>query len=176
MVDWLEGQVRKLPVELRLGQCATADDVLALQPDAVVVASGSRPRQPAIPGADLPYVVPVDDVLTGHHQVSGRAVLLDEDGHLRGASTADFLSARHHVTIVTRLWTVGEDIDPTLKPVYYERLLKQGVTMMPHTEAVAIGDGWVRLRNVYSGAEQILDGVDTKSRIRRTGQRQRLRS
>jgi mycofactocin system FadH/OYE family oxidoreductase 2 len=162
VVDWLEGQVRKLPVELRLGQCATADDVLALQPDAVVVASGSRPRQPAIPGADLPYVVPVDDVLTGHHQVSGRAVLLDEDGHLRGASTADFLSAQDvHVTIVTRLWTVGEDIDPTLKPVYYERLLKQGVTMMPHTEAVAIGDGWVRLRNVYSGAEQIFDGVDT---------------
>jgi pyruvate/2-oxoglutarate dehydrogenase complex dihydrolipoamide dehydrogenase (E3) component len=107
-------------------------------------------------------VVPVDDVLTGHHQVSGRAVLLDEDGHLRGASTADFLSAQGvDVTIVTRLWTVGEDIDPTLKPVYYERLLKQGVTMMPHTEAVAIGDGWVRLRNVYSGAEQTIDGVDT---------------
>jgi hypothetical protein len=89
-------------------------------------------------------------------------VLLDEDGHLRGVSTADWLSSQGiEVIMVTRLWSVGEDIDPTLKPVYYERLFRQGVVMKPHSEASAIGEDWVRLRNVYSGVEQVLDGVDT---------------
>jgi dimethylglycine catabolism A len=162
VVDWLEGQVAKLPVDLRLGTVATANDVLALSPDAVVVATGARPRQPEIAGADRPHVVPVDDVLTGRYLPQGRVVLLDEDGHLRGASTADWLSSRGiEVIMVTRLWSVGEDIDPTLKPVYYERLFRQGVVMLPHREASAIGEDWVRLRNVYSGAEQVLDGVDT---------------
>jgi mycofactocin system FadH/OYE family oxidoreductase 2 len=162
VVDWLEGQVRKLPVDLRLGHSVTANEILALKPDAVVVAAGARPRRPDIPGADAAHVVPVDDVLNGRHRPGKKVVLLDEDGHLRGVSTADFLSAQGvEVIVVTRLWSVGEDIDPTLKPIYYERLLRQGVVMMPHSEAIAIGDDWVRVRNVYSGVEQTIDGVDT---------------
>ena len=127
-----------------------------------MVATGARPRRPEIPGADLPHVVSVDDVLGGRATVGQHCVVLDDDGHLRGPSTADFLSAQgKQVAIVTRLWSVGEDVDPTLKPPLYERLFHQGVEMLPHTRPLEIGPTWVRLENVYSGQPRTLEPVNT---------------
>jgi len=42
---WLIGQVEKLDIDLRLETAATAETVLAENPDAVVVATGSRPKE-----------------------------------------------------------------------------------------------------------------------------------
>ncbi len=64
-VDWLEGQLRKLPVEIRTGHEATVDSVLAEEPEVVIVATGAEPRRPNIPGADLPHVVTAAEVLAG---------------------------------------------------------------------------------------------------------------
>ena len=161
VVVWLERQVRRLGVDVRLGADATPEAVLALEPEAVIVASGSRPRTPEIPGADLPHVLTVNEVLAGR-EVGQRCAILDDDGHQRGPSTADFLAARgKRVTIVTRLYTVGEDIDPTMKPLLYERLFRGGVELLPHHTPLEITPRQVRLRNVYSGAETTLDDVDT---------------
>lgn len=162
VVRWLERQVRQAGVAVHTGREVGAEEVLALGPEAVVVATGSRPRAPEIPGADLAHVVSVNDVLRGQRQADQRCVVLDDDGHLRGPSVADYLSAQgKQVTIVTRLWSVGEDVDSTLKPLIYERMLKQGVEMVTLTTPVAIGPGWVRLRNVFSGREWALEDVDT---------------
>ena len=162
VVAWLERQVRKLVAEIHLATEATPEAVLALEPEVVVAATGSRPRVPEIPGADLPHVHSVNDILSGRRTAGERCVILDDDGHQRGPSTADLLSAQgKRVTIVTRLWSVGEDVDVTLKPLLYERLFSQGVEMLPHTRPVGIGPDWVRLANVYSGQETLLESVDT---------------
>src|SRR5207249_11174284 len=49
---FLAGQVKKLGVEIRLGVEAGAAAVLAERPDAVVIATGSHPYVPSVPGAD----------------------------------------------------------------------------------------------------------------------------
>ncbi|HEX7715939.1 MAG TPA: FAD-dependent oxidoreductase [Marmoricola sp.] len=55
-LDFLRAEVASSAVRVQLGSEATADDVAALRPDAVVVATGGRVVVPAIPGADLPHV------------------------------------------------------------------------------------------------------------------------
>ena len=51
LLAWLEGRVRALGVELRLGEAVDVDAAVRLAPDAVVVATGARRPTPALPGA-----------------------------------------------------------------------------------------------------------------------------
>ncbi|OSC39012.1 FAD-dependent oxidoreductase [Mycobacterium decipiens] len=53
---YLRHEIRLSPVEVKLGQVISADDVIEMEPDAVVVATGGRVAVPAIPGAYLPHV------------------------------------------------------------------------------------------------------------------------
>ncbi|MBW2289742.1 MAG: FAD-dependent oxidoreductase, partial [Deltaproteobacteria bacterium] len=62
LVLWLETQIRKLPVELRLGTAVSADFVERFAPDAVVVAVGAARSPSAIPGADRSNVFDGDDL------------------------------------------------------------------------------------------------------------------
>ena len=62
LVDYLAGQIRKLPIDLRLGTEVTESVVDALAPDAVVVASGALREAPPVPGADLSHVFSGDEL------------------------------------------------------------------------------------------------------------------
>jgi NADPH-dependent 2,4-dienoyl-CoA reductase/sulfur reductase-like enzyme len=158
IAHWLAGQVRKIGVEVRLNTLAEAKDVLALEPEPVVVATGAMPRVPDIPGVGLPHVTTASDVLTGQVRPGRRCVVVDEDGHFTAPTTADFLAGKGcQVTIITRYFMVGEDIDEGVRSDLYARLFTQGVVVHPMTVAVEMVQGGVRTRHTFSGVESRLD-------------------
>ena len=53
---YLRAEIGRSHVKVELGQELSAHDVVALQPDAVVVANGGQVVLPTIPGDDLPHV------------------------------------------------------------------------------------------------------------------------
>jgi 2,4-dienoyl-CoA reductase-like NADH-dependent reductase (Old Yellow Enzyme family)/thioredoxin reductase len=55
-VEWQAAELTRLGVGLRTATTASAEDVIALEADAVVVATGASRGLPAVPGADLPHV------------------------------------------------------------------------------------------------------------------------
>jgi dimethylglycine catabolism A len=153
-VDWLARQLARLKVEVRLGVTASPTSVLAERPDAVVVATGADPRRPRLPGVDRSHVATVADVLAGTAPVAGRCVILDETSYTPGPKLADALSeAGHPVEIVTRQYSLGEDIGTTLRAKLLERLLRQGVTITVLAEPIAIDDDHVRVRHMLTDAE-----------------------
>jgi len=153
-VRWLEGQLRKLPVEIRLGEEATVATVLAETPEVVVVATGAEPRRPYVPGADLPHVVTAASVLAGQEPMGARCVILDETGYTPGPKVADALScAGHDVEIVTVQYSLGEDIGTTLRAVLMERLLRQGVRIRVLSRPTAISSSAVRVAHVLTDEE-----------------------
>jgi dimethylglycine catabolism A len=153
VIEWQSRQLAKLPVTIRLGCMGTVDSVLAAEPDAVIVATGALPRRPYLPGADLPNVVTVADVLAGNAAIGERCVILDETGYTPGPKAADALSlAGHGVEIITRHYSLGEDIGTTVRAVLHERLLRQGVTITTLTRPVAIQPDGVRVVNVLTDA------------------------
>ena len=52
IIQFMEGQLRKLNVDLRLGNEASANTVLSEIPNAVIIATGSSPFRPPIPGIE----------------------------------------------------------------------------------------------------------------------------
>ena len=59
---------------VRLGSAASVETVLAAQPDAVIVATGSRPYRPDLPGFAAPHVVTSWEVLSGAVETGQRRV------------------------------------------------------------------------------------------------------
>jgi thioredoxin reductase len=153
-IQWLERQVRKLGVDIRTNVTATSENVLAQQPDAVMICTGSVSRRPRIPGIEAAHVVGVEDVLLGRDNFGQRVLVLDQDGHMRGPSAALFLAHKgKDVEIVTSRWAVGEELDDTLRPPVYTRLFKAGVALTPNTEVRELAVGQALLRNVWSEEE-----------------------
>jgi len=158
IVTWLAGQAKKAGVEVRLNTPASAADVLALKPDAVVLATGASQRVPDIPGVKLAHVASTVDVLLGRVAPGRRVVVVDEEGYFAAPTTADFLADRRaQVTIVSRYFMVGEDIDEGLRADLYARLYGQGVRLQPLTAALEVVPGGVRTRHTFSGIEARLD-------------------
>jgi mycofactocin system FadH/OYE family oxidoreductase 2 len=153
-VAWLARQLEPAGVEVRLGTEATVEAILALRPDAVVVATGAVPRADSWPGAEAAHVVTAEAVLLGRVPVrpGQRCVVIDDDGHMRGPGAAEaLLDAGGQVEIVTRETLVGLDIDPTLRPALFRRLFTKGVVMTPLTAVREIEPRTVRVEHVYSG-------------------------
>ncbi len=55
-LDYLTGEVERLPIDVRRGAAVSPDEVCRLEPDVVVVATGGRVVAPAIPGDDQRHV------------------------------------------------------------------------------------------------------------------------
>jgi mycofactocin system FadH/OYE family oxidoreductase 2 len=162
IATWLEGQCRKLGVEIRTGVAATADEVRACHPDVVVVATGSAPYRPPIPGALNGNVVTERDVLLGRAEPGQRVVVIDDVHHQEGLSTAEYLLDQGRaVTIVSRLAQVGVEIDSTTLPPLYARVFRKGIVMVPHTAVTAIEEDALVIENVWSHAPGRLEGFDT---------------
>jgi dimethylglycine catabolism A len=89
---WLDQQVRKLGVDVRLGAEATKERVLAEKPDYVVVATGGVPAIGRFKGLDL--AVSTWDVLEGRAAPGENVLIFDDNGDHQAASAAEVLAQR----------------------------------------------------------------------------------
>ncbi|MDR2486692.1 MAG: NAD(P)/FAD-dependent oxidoreductase, partial [Clostridiales Family XIII bacterium] len=86
--QWLQRETRLLVQDIRLNTEATAESVMAENPDAIVVATGSIPVTPPIPGVDGPNVVSVLDVDSGRMKFPEGSKVVVCGGGLSGAESA----------------------------------------------------------------------------------------
>jgi len=159
---FLAGQVRKLGVHVRMGVEATAELVLDERPDAVVIATGSHPYIPSVPGSDGKHVVTDRDVLSGEARVGASVVVIDDVHTEQALSTAELLlDEGKRVEVVSPLFYVGQDIGMTSIAPLYTRLYTKGAVLTPCSELRAVEGSTVIVRNVFSGAERRIESVDT---------------
>jgi dimethylglycine catabolism A len=162
IVRFLAAQVRKLAVDVRLGMEATPSAVLAERPEAVIVATGSHPFVPPVPGSDGKHVVTDRDVLSGEAKVGANVVVVDDVHTQQALSTAELLLQQgKRVEVISPLFYVGQDIGVTSIAPLYKRLFTEGVVLTPGTELRAVEGSAVIVANVYSGVERRIEGVDT---------------
>ncbi|HEU5195597.1 MAG TPA: FAD-dependent oxidoreductase, partial [Methylomirabilota bacterium] len=159
---YLAAQVRKLGVDVRLGVEATAELVVSERPDAVIVATGSHPYVPPVPGSDGKHVVTDRDVLAGETTVGASIVVVDDVHTEEALSTAELLLDQgRRVEVISPLFYVGQDVGITSVAPLYARLYGKGVVLTPCTELRAIEGTTVIVANVFSGAERRIEPVGT---------------
>jgi mycofactocin system FadH/OYE family oxidoreductase 2 len=162
IVRFLAAQVGKLAIDVRLAVEATASAVLAERPDTVIVATGSHPFVPPVPGSDGKHVVTDRDVLSGEAKVGANVVVVDDVHTQQALSTAELLLEQgKRVEVISPLFYVGQDIGVTSIAPLYKRLFTAGVVLTAGTELRAVEGSAVVVANVYSGIERRVEGVDT---------------
>jgi hypothetical protein len=91
VATWLVGQVYNLGVDIRTNQLADREDVAALSPDSVIVATGGIPNVGYFRGSDL--VTTVWDLLSGQVSAGAEMLIFDEAGQHSGLSCAQAAAA-----------------------------------------------------------------------------------
>jgi 2,4-dienoyl-CoA reductase (NADPH2) len=148
LVAWLEGRVRALGVELRLGESADAGTPARIAPDAVVVAAGARRAPPALPGAEAALGLDgLEAALRGGALargavavVGGGSIGLELAGRLAGEGRA--------VTVLEPGRRFGAPMAPPRLWRALHELRARGAALVAGARVVALGPGGVR----YAGA------------------------
>ena len=128
IIAWLAQEVRRLGVDVRLQNYAGADDVRALAPDVVIVATGGIPDAGDLPGGEL--ALSTWDVL-GRAPAGGRSVLVyDDHGGEQALTAAEWLaSAGSQVELATPDRHVGNDVTGMIYPDYLAALYRHGAVL-----------------------------------------------
>lgn len=108
----------------------TATTVRQLDPDVIILATGSIPSVPEIPGVNSDKVMIADDVLNGKAQPKDTSVTIIGGGII-GCETGEYLSAEgKQVTIIEMLPEIGGDIQVTAKVLLEKRLKEYGANII----------------------------------------------
>ncbi len=163
ITGWLQSEIELAGVDVRLNSYGDADDVLALAPDIVVVATGGIPNIGFFgPGEDL--VVSGWDVLSGQVALSGEVLVYDENGQHQGPSVAEYLAQRGvKVTFVVPDRMPAVELGATNSAQFMKALYASGVRFVPDLSLRGVARGGNRLvatfKNMYTEARENL-GAD----------------
>lgn len=164
IVTNLMAQLKKWSVKIETGIEVTEEFVIRNHPDAVIVATGSLPKEKPLPGQySSSQVLNVWQVLRGEAEIGNRVLLIDGDGHHKATSTAEFLADHgKKVDIITDALFVGIELGP-IGDLYNsrQRLLQKGVTFNPDIRVQEINGTTVKAVNIYSNEVFVYEDYDT---------------
>ena len=165
IVDWLFAEVQRLGVEMRFNCYAEASEILAENPEVVIVATGGLPNTEFLrDGADL--VVPSWDILAGSVKPKNNILLFDDNGQHPGISCAEFLVKRAshpgtNLEYVTPERTIAPDVGGTNYPAYLTALYENDVR-------ITLNHRLIEVHRNTSGLVATLYNEYTHSNIERT--------
>jgi NADPH-dependent 2,4-dienoyl-CoA reductase/sulfur reductase-like enzyme len=162
--DWRADECMRRGVDVRVGVDANVEAVLALAPDAVIVATGgfaavdtpSKSHSMPVAGSDQEWVIDHERALLEADALGEHVVILDAIGHIEAIGVGHFLAERaHQVTVVTPMHSpLLLDAETMQKAL--PRAVRAGVRWRPNTAVVSIGAHEVMVADVMSYAVESL--------------------
>lgn len=158
ITDWLEREIYRLGVDVRLSTYVDASDVAEYGADEIIVATGSLPRmdgiqvshpQAPIEGFDRRNVISSYDLFMESSVPAGEtAVVIDDAGHYEGLACSEELIRRgFKVTLITQLPGIAPQLhmggitEPALNRMHQAGDFRYHI----RTRAIAISDTGVKV-------------------------------
>jgi NADPH-dependent 2,4-dienoyl-CoA reductase/sulfur reductase-like enzyme len=161
ITTWLEQEIYRLGVDVRLSSYMEADEVLAEEPDAVIVATGSFPRMDGVQisnpgepivGMDQPHILSSHDLFRDHGRSLGQnAVVIDETGHFEAIAVAEYLQSQGlAVTYVTRHHGFAPSVEQmAMAEPALIRLSRGDFRLMTRSRVIAVDKQSVTVGPIY---------------------------
>ncbi len=163
IVDWRLAELARLGVDIRYDIWAETADVLGLNPDVVIVATGGLPQSPPLAeGGDL--AVSSWDIISGAVKPAENVLLYDDNGGHQGMTAAELIAAAgSKLELVSPERFFAPEMGGMNHVPYMRAFHEKGVTVTINTRLQAIrrqgntlvatlgsdfSDGWVEERRV----------------------------
>ncbi|MAT51600.1 MAG: hypothetical protein CMK32_10505 [Porticoccaceae bacterium] len=169
LVRWLTLQLSKLDIDIRTNVDVTPQEVAALSPDAVVVATGanysrtgaSKNQLAPIAGHELAHVLTPEDVLLDFARLGQRIVIYDNTAYEVGPGIAELLADQgKDVFFITMDSAFGMSVTELgIDKVISKRLLPK-VSFKPCMKVTHISPADVSLEHIHTGETEVLKDID----------------
>ncbi|MBI3783899.1 MAG: FAD-dependent oxidoreductase [Deltaproteobacteria bacterium] len=173
--DWRAAECRRRGVDIQLNHPATVDSILALEPQAVVIATGGRPTKAGtsklfpmpVRGSEQGFVVDHEAALCSvlhkpaDSPLGKRVVIFDVVGHIEAIGLGELLATHGTEVTVCTPAPVPIHLDRETLGYALPRAAQAGMRWRPNTAVAMIGEHTVTLIDVLSRQFEQLDAIDT---------------
>lgn len=136
--------------------------IKAEKTDAVILATGAKPRWPEIEGSESAHVVDAWQVLKGEAKVGGSVVVADWRADWIGMGIAEKLAKEGcRVRLAINGYMPGHTIQMYVRDTGVGRLHKLGVEMIPYARLFGADENTVYLQHTMSGEPILCEDTDT---------------
>ncbi|MDD5452169.1 MAG: FAD-dependent oxidoreductase [Desulfovibrionales bacterium] len=164
---YLIHSLKQSTAQARLNYPGAVENIVNMAPDAVIVATGSHPIRPPIPGMDSGIVVDARE-LYAKKVLPGRKIVIIGGGDI-GCETADWLAEPgREVTVVEMLPEVLGRMKDIPRARLLARLTNKGVNILTNTRVTEISEAIVSLekkdgQRLRIEADQVILAVGARS-------------
>lgn len=132
LLTYLKNQVQSAGVKVTTGAEVTEETVKEINPDVLILATGSKPIVPKALGIDRPQVIHAIESIMGEKPVGENVVIVG--GGMVGCETAlHLVQQQKKVTIIEMQQEIGADLEPLTRMTLLEMLDQQGVVLLTST-------------------------------------------
>lgn len=130
VISSYRAQCERLGVKFNMGCEVTPELLKELKPEAIVLATGSRPLMPNIPGIEGKNVFTAEDILLGNYDVKDGPVVVCGGGEV-GGETAEFIAEiQRDVTILEMKPQILTDMFPVNMTSLVRRIHEHGIKVV----------------------------------------------
>jgi hypothetical protein len=156
----MEQEAKRAGVKTELGHKTSAADIRALNPDHVIVATGSHHRRPENFSGEGACVR--DWPITAGTRAGGTAVLFDMDQSAATYAVADDLARTHRrLVLLTPRTQLARNVNYCSALGVHRRLYAANAEIVMAAEPVSLRDGILTWRNVFTGQTHEVPDVAT---------------
>jgi 2,4-dienoyl-CoA reductase-like NADH-dependent reductase (Old Yellow Enzyme family) len=158
----LDHEARRAGAQIILGSDVTADLIKREQPDAIILATGARPRIPEIMGAEDAHIVTAWQVLRDEANVGARVIIADWRCDWIGMGIAEKLAREgRHVRLCVNGYMAGQNIQSYVRDIWLGVLHDLRVEIIPMVRLAGVDGETAYFEHVSSDAPIEMGAVET---------------